>query len=106
MIQVIMCPTDRTPYVANISDKLETMQRTVGGYIETVTFSGGVVVVCNEEGKLRGLPKNPALPGFVGDCFICGAKGDELVDIPAGRKKKLLATAKQHYREAVINEFD
>jgi hypothetical protein len=105
MIQVIMCPTDRVPYVTNISDKLETMQRTVGGYLEVVpTADSEVVIVCNEEGLLANLPPNPALPMFVGDCFICGVDGPEFTDIPADKKKKILATVKQFYREAVLNE--
>lgn len=39
------------------STSLNNLQRIVGGYIETVTFPElGVVVICNEEGRLLGLP--------------------------------------------------
>jgi len=37
---------------------LEFMQRTVGGYIQVVPLGGSTVLVCNEEGKLKGLPLN------------------------------------------------
>lgn len=97
MIQVIMCPIDRPPYVTNISNKLEAMQKTVGGYIETVTWSN-IVVVCNEEGRLKGLSNNPAIPGFVGTVFIAGIKGDEFVDIDPQKKKALLENAKRNWR--------
>lgn len=38
--------------------QLEQMQSLVGGYIEMVTFSDGSLMVCNETGKLDGLPRN------------------------------------------------
>lgn len=40
---------------------LDTLQDIVGGYIETMTFRCGedfFTLVCNEEGKLMGLPYN------------------------------------------------
>ena len=38
---------------------LKELQFIVGGYIEIVRFAGGQIMVCNEEGKLIGLPPNP-----------------------------------------------
>jgi len=97
-IQVIMCPVDRPPYVTNISNTLENMQRTVGGYIETVTLDGCSAVICNEEGRLLGLPDNPSLPGYVGDCFICGYEGDEFTDIQEIDKKVIWFLCKDNYK--------
>ena len=96
-IQVIMCPVDRPPYVTNISNTLENMQRTVGGYIETVTLDNSSVIICNEEGRLKGLPDNPSLPGYVGDCFICGYEGDVFTDIQEIDKKIILFLVREHY---------
>ena len=96
-IQVIMCPVDRPPYVTNISNTLENMQRSVGGYIETVVLDNHSVVVCNEEGRLLGLQENPSLPGYVGDCFICGYEGDVFTDIQEIDKKIILFLVREHY---------
>ena len=43
-----------------IEDELERYQAVVGGYVETVPLDGvpGIVLICNEEGKLRGLESN------------------------------------------------
>jgi hypothetical protein len=38
-------------------DALEFAQRAVGGYIEAVAFED-LILYCNEEGKIRGLPAN------------------------------------------------
>jgi len=45
---------------------LEDLQKMVGGYIEFVPYGGGTVC-CNEEGLLKGLPKNKRHPKFVGN---------------------------------------
>jgi hypothetical protein len=39
---------------------LGALQKAVGGYIEFVGFPDGSALVCNEEGKVRELPPNPA----------------------------------------------
>lgn len=57
-LKVIICPAEREPHVTNVSDTLEALQKAVGGYIEAVTVLEGVVVLCNEEGRLMGLPEN------------------------------------------------
>lgn len=40
----------------NIENELPALQQWVGGYIEIVPLAAELAVVCNEEGKLRGLP--------------------------------------------------
>lgn len=37
---------------------LESFQQAVGGYIETVTLSEHLVLICNEEGRILDLPFN------------------------------------------------
>lgn len=58
---------------------LEAFQEAVGGYIETVTIQDGVVIICNEEGRLMGLGPNVEINGidFVGTILAVGVKGDE-----------------------------
>ena len=67
-----------------ISNTLENLQKTVGGYIETVTLNSDLVIICNEEGKLLGLPYNCAILGaqFVGTLIFAGVDGDEFGDVP------------------------
>jgi hypothetical protein len=38
--------------------ELDKLQALVGGYIEFVYLPGGGEIMCNEEGKLKGLPIN------------------------------------------------
>lgn len=75
-----------------IENTLDTFQRLVGGYIETVTLGADWTVVCNEEGRLEGLPYNMELCGvdLVGTIVLVGVKGGELRGLPrvAGKSKK------------------
>ena len=89
---IVKRPDEQFGHVAWISDSLKNLQNTVGGYIETVTLDNGVVLICNEEGKLRDMPYNFTLRrmlGFItvqnaifGTVIVCGMDGDEFVDIP------------------------
>ena len=49
---------DGTREKVNKELTLEFMQDVVGGWIEIVTFENGNMLVCNEEGKIYGLPEN------------------------------------------------
>ena len=82
-VKVVMCPADRAPYVTNISNTLENFQQIVGGYIEAVPFAAHTVIICNEEGRLQGLPENKSVPrsGIVGDCFLVDTAGEEFADL-------------------------
>lgn len=93
---IIKRPDEQYGHVTNISNTLENLQRTVGGYIETVTFrapredSPVFVVICDEEGRLKGKAPNcivmewdaSKVAAFVGDIVIVGVDGDEFTDCP------------------------
>ena len=59
---------------------LKKLQAMVGGYIEFVSY-GGSTVCCNEEGKLKGLPKNKLHPQFVGDIIFGQTVNGEFVGL-------------------------
>ena len=61
-ISVLLVEPDRYPRMIEIDDTLEAMQAVVGGDIEEyMPFEDEVAIVCNEEGKLIGLPPNRAV---------------------------------------------
>lgn len=69
-LKVLLVEPNKRPRTVTIPHELEEMQRLVGGYIETVyPFADPVVLVCNEEGKLNGLPLNRALFGEDGRVY-------------------------------------
>lgn len=52
-----------------IKNELKALQETVGGYIETLTLAEGVVLICNEEGKLLKLEPNTHFIPSTGPSF-------------------------------------
>ena len=66
-IQVLKVAPGKAPEAVTIPNTLEAMQQMVGGYIEVIPLDG-VCLVCNEEGKLMGLPGSRRL----GDDIIAG----------------------------------
>lgn len=72
------------PYeFAEIDNTLEAMQKTVGGHIEVVTLRNGMVLVCDEEGRMKNKALNAmvratdSLQDIVGTFFVCKVAGDE-----------------------------
>ena len=82
-MKVIYKAPGSAPEIRDIPNTLEELQATVGGYIETVTFASDACVICNEEGRLMGMPHNIRLLGwdFVGPILIVGRERDEFCDL-------------------------
>ena len=61
-LKVLLIEPEKYPKVIEIDDTLEAMQEVVGGQIEEyMPFEDEVAIICNEEGKLLGLPLNRAI---------------------------------------------
>ena len=77
-------PNDMKFHQLNIPNELHTMQELVGGYIETLTVATDCCVICNEEGRILGMPENCNFLGvdFVGPILLVGVDGDEFTDCP------------------------
>lgn len=67
---VLLVEPGKHPQVVEMETGLEPLQKAVGGYIECVyPFEDPVAVICNEEGKLEGLPLNRALRDDDGEVY-------------------------------------
>ena len=90
-IKVIIKRPGEKPYTTWISDRLENLQKTVEGYIETVTVCTDLVIICNEEGRIRDLPYNCTILGadFFGTILLAGINGEEFGNVPDGAWKFL-----------------
>ena len=89
MISVAIKRPGEPPRHVNISDRLESLQKNVEGFIEIVRITGtDLVIVCNEEGLINGMPYNCNICGvdLHGPIIICGERlgpdGGELCDLP------------------------
>lgn len=96
-ISVLLVEPGKKPEMIEIENKLEEMQKAVGGYIEIADFFGdGAIIICNEEGKLKGLPfnrlvfsdDNKLLAIIAGPMLIAGVKQDEIASLPPAMAEK------------------
>lgn len=74
----------KDPEVIEAGNDLATLQKLVGGYIETVTIASDTCIICNEEGRLLELQNNIIAFGrtIVGPILIVGVDGDQFCDVP------------------------
>lgn len=109
-IRVLRVKPNAKPLPDDIDNTLDALQNEVGGYIETVSLPGGTVIICNEEGALKGFVHNRALVfkvenggsyqvDILGNFIICGTDGDEFRGLSGQEIKDL---TKQFDRERVI----
>ena len=104
MIRVVLLEPSKAARIAEIDSSLPSMQSVVGGLIEAVyPFEEQVCIVCNEEGKLQGLPLNRSLRDddghiydiIAGTAFLCDCSGDDfgsLTEKQAARYTELFKT--------------
>lgn len=102
-MKVLVVEPEKEPYVKEISSGLSSLQKEVGGYIEAVyPFEDPVAIICNEEGKLEGLPLNRALrdeDGHVydiiaGTFLIAGLNEDNFCSLDDAQIEKFSAMYK------------
>lgn len=61
-IKVLYITPHKAPEIITINDNLDDLQNIVGGHIEIIhPYDDNVAIVCNEEGKILGLPLNRAI---------------------------------------------
>jgi hypothetical protein len=84
-MDILIVEPEKTPRMAAISGDLESLQKVVGGYIEAVyPYNDLVALVCNEEGKLIGLPLNRKIEDhdiIAGTFMICGLGEDDFCSL-------------------------
>ena len=90
-MKVLIVEPWKRPYAAEIPAGLESLQKMVGGLIQAVyPFEDAVALICNDEGKLLGLPINRPLYDeegemydiLVGTFLVVGLTEDDFGSLP------------------------
>lgn len=86
MIKILRLPTYGPCEVKQIENTLEALQQEVGGYIETLTLTSDLVLIMDEEGRLKGsspnIPARIFTDGLVGTVIAAGISGEEFASVP------------------------
>ena len=85
-MKVVICEPGQYARIAEIEPTLKAEQEIVGGLIDCVYPwpNDMAALVCNDEGKLNGLPLNRALEDYdviAGTFFICGISGENFCSL-------------------------
>lgn len=82
-MRVVVKRPFESPEIVNIENTLEAYQSIVEGYIESVTLSPDLMMICNEEGKLNNLTINFVLnhDPIVGTVLFTNYNEEDLTDI-------------------------
>lgn len=84
-IKVLIVEPGKEPREAEIENTLSAQQAVVGGLIQAVyPWDDPVALICNDEGKLMGLPLNRSLEDYdiiAGTFFICGLGDEDIISL-------------------------
>ena len=99
-MKVIIVEPNEKARIAEIDNRLETLQSIVGGYIECIyPFDDNVGIIANEEGMLIGLEPNRALRNDEGSIYdiifgtfiVAGLTEDDFGSLTDEKIEKYLA---------------
>lgn len=84
-MKIVLVEPGKPSRAAEIDGSLASMQQLVGGAIQAVyPWEDRAALVCNDEGKLIGLPLNRAIEDYdviAGTFFICGLGEDNFTGL-------------------------
>ena len=98
-MEVVLVEPGKEARLAEIGSDLRSLQAAVGGYIEAAYFfDDPVALICNEEGKVYGLPYNRAIRDeagkvqdiIAGPFFVCGLGEESFCSLPKELQTKYL----------------
>lgn len=98
-MEVVMVEPGKEARLAEIGADLKSLQTAVGGYIEAAYFfDDPVALICNEEGKVYGMPYNRAVRDdagrvqdiIAGPFFVCGLGEESFCSLPKELQAKYL----------------
>ena len=90
-MEVVLVEPGKEARLAEIGSDLRSLQAAVGGYIEAAYFfDDPVALICNEEGKIYGMPYNRAVRDdagkaqdiIAGPFFVCGLGEESFCSLP------------------------
>lgn len=84
LLKAIVKEPGKEPEEFIVADDYKELKSIVGGHLESVTVEEGLVVLCDDEGRLNGKPYNCWFDGisFVGTIVVLGSKDEDFDHCP------------------------
>ncbi len=92
-INVLVVEPGKDPCPAQVPNTFEAFEEIVGGPVDTGCYlPQRVIMVCQENGREKGLPVNRAHPGtgenIFGTFLLCGFEDNSLISLTADQQAK------------------
>ena len=104
-MKILIVEPGKHPYEAERDSRLESLQKTVGGYIEAIyPFEDMVALISDEEAKLKSDTQWNRILGadvIKGTFFLCGIEGENFSDLP----DELMEKYKKYFGEPELFIF-
>ena len=106
-VRALLIPVHEEPKEIMLEDRLQEMQRLVGGYIEYFRLDDKTNAVLNEEGKINGMEGNRLVGNEIicGDFLVVGDNGTgettSLTDEQVGKYMEFFKTPLEFTKEQV-----
>jgi len=98
-MKIVLVEPGKEARAAVIPHKLKDMQEIVGGIIQVMyPWEDPVALVCNDEGKILGMPLNRLLEDYdviAGTFFLCGIRGDHFCSLTEKQVKTYIEKFRQ-----------
>lgn len=109
-MNILVVEPGKQPYAKEISGELESLQQTVGGYIQAIyPFDDPVALVCEEEALYHPEQKwNRPIKGYgviKGTFFLCGLGEDDFTDLPQELTEKYTEFFRQAYDFVLVGNI-
>ena len=94
LLRIVYVEPHRRAYEAEILNEYNALSKAVGGLLELVHIGSDSLIVCNEEGKLKGMDGNRRLDNgttiIAGPFFVCGYNDGDFRSLTVEEVKKYL----------------
>ena len=92
-LSCVVVPVGQKPYVQEIEHEIRNLQELVGGYIEVLRLSPSILLICDEEAKLKGREGNRHVgPEIIaGQFIVVGDAGETFRSLTSAEQKTVLA---------------
>lgn len=111
LLRVVYVEPGKPAYEAEIRDDYRAIQKAVGGLFDLVRLDSKSLIVCNDEGKLNGMPGNRKLEDgtvIAGPFFVISEKGENfasLSDVQVDTYLQKFAQPQEISQTEVENDF-
>jgi len=84
MMKVILKPVGLEPRQILIPNDMYILQQLVDGYVQPITLTSDMLLLCDEDGRVKGKKMNCTIMGipFYGDIVLVGTKRGNFCDVP------------------------